>query len=300
MGNRFSGWLLFILLCFIWGSSFILMKFSREALTPAQIAGLRIFSAGVFFLLPAVIYFKKIPVKYLGTILLIGFLGNLFPAFLFALAITKLHSGLSGILNALTPVIVVVIGVLFFKLPVNRRKWLGVLLGFTGMFLLSLTQPNIRTGNLGYALLIVLATISYGLNINLYNARLKHLPALAVTSVALAGMAIPVFFILWQQGFFNNDFSNPVFQKAVLEIAALGVAGSAIATWLFYLLVKKAGALFGALVTYGIPFVALFWGFLDGEPIGYVTVLCLLFILAGVYIANLPDSSTPYYKNQKL
>jgi drug/metabolite transporter (DMT)-like permease len=52
------------------------------------------------------------------------------------------------------------------------------------------------------------------------------------------------------------------------------------------MLMKRAGALFASMVTYGIPFVALFWGFLAGETIGLMQVFCLTMILAGVYVAN--------------
>ena len=68
--------------------------------------------------------------------------------------------------------------------------------------------------------------------------------------------------------------------------SGIGVLGSAVATVLFYSLVQRAGGLFASLVTYGIPFVALFWGFLDHEAITLLEIGCLLLILAGVYLAN--------------
>jgi len=72
----------------------------------------------------------------------------------------------------------------------------------------------------------------------------------------------------------------------VLGSVALGIAGTAIATALFYVLVLKAGGLFASLVTYGIPFIALGWGYLDGEKITIPEILCLGLILLGVYLAN--------------
>jgi drug/metabolite transporter (DMT)-like permease len=99
-------------------------------------------------------------------------------------------------------------------------------------------------------------------------------------------MIIPSSFLLWQLDFFSLDFSNAVNQQAILGTAALGVLGSAVATVLFYSLVQRAGGLFASLVTYGIPFVALFWGFLDHEAITLLEIGCLVLILAGVYLAN--------------
>jgi drug/metabolite transporter (DMT)-like permease len=54
----------------------------------------------------------------------------------------------------------------------------------------------------------------------------------------------------------------------------------------FYYLVKNAGILFGSLVTYGIPIVAVVWGLIYGESLEPMQVVCLGVILLGVYIVN--------------
>jgi drug/metabolite transporter (DMT)-like permease len=74
----------------------------------------------------------------------------------------------------------------------------------------------------------------------------------------------------------------------MISSVALGVICSALATVLFYILVQRAGGLFASLVTYGIPFVALGWGFFDGEKITWLEIICLGIILLGVYLANRP------------
>ncbi|HYJ38522.1 MAG TPA: EamA family transporter, partial [Chitinophagaceae bacterium] len=68
--------------------------------------------------------------------------------------------------------------------------------------------------------------------------------------------------------------------------AILGITGTAMASILFYALLKKAGPVFSSMVTYGIPFVAIFWGWLAGESITLFQVICLVLILAGVYISR--------------
>jgi drug/metabolite transporter (DMT)-like permease len=62
--------------------------------------------------------------------------------------------------------------------------------------------------------------------------------------------------------------------------------GTALATILFYVLIKRAGGLFASMVTYGIPFIALAWGLLAGERINGWQVVGLTIILCGVYITN--------------
>ena len=287
MSSRLISWLIFIVLCFIWGSSFILMKYSQVELKASQIASLRIFSAGAVFIPFAVVHLNKIPRSKLGLVLLTGVFGNLLPAFLFAIAISRnIDSSLAGILNALTPICVVVIAILFFRDKIQKKKILGVVVGFAGLVLLTLTSGNISLENFGYSLLIVLGTLSYGININLVSHYLKDIHPVKVATVSIAFMTIPTAFILWQQGFFDLDFSNQALHWPIIAAIMLGIAGSAIATALFYILVQRAGGLFASLVTYGIPFVALFWGFIYGEKITVPEIICLGIILLGVYLAN--------------
>jgi drug/metabolite transporter (DMT)-like permease len=52
------------------------------------------------------------------------------------------------------------------------------------------------------------------------------------------------------------------------------------------MLMKKAGPLFSSMVTYGIPFVAVAWGFIYGEEITVLQLLGLFIILTGVYVVN--------------
>lgn len=290
MNSRFISWAIFIILCFIWGSSFILMHYSARGLSSAQIASVRILAAGLVFLPFAVFHLQKIPRNKVLLVIAGGITGNLLPAYLFAEAISRnIDSSLAGILNSLTPICVIVVAVLFFKDKVKRQKIAGVLVGFAGLVLLTLTQDDISLQNAGYASLILLGTICYGINVNLYSHYLRGLNAFQVSTVSLAFMIIPTAIVLWQQQFMQLDFAAAEVKWAVMASAALGVVGSALATILFYILVQKAGGLFASLVTYGIPFVALFWGFLDGEKITLAEISCLGLILFGVYLANRPD-----------
>lgn len=294
MSNKFISWAIFIILCIIWGSSFKLMHDSQLGMSASQIAALRIFSAGLVFIPFAFFHFAKIPTNKLGLVILSAIFGNLVPAFLFSEAITKLDSSLAGILNSLTPICVIVIGIFFFKDKIKKQKIVGVLTGFLGLVLLTilpllLEKKGMSFQNFSYTLLIVLATLLYGINVNMVGHYLKGLNPIHVATVSLAFMTIPTGIILWQQGFLQLDFNDKHVQYSIWASAALGVAGSAIATALFYILVKRAGILFASLVTYGIPFIALFWGFRDGEKITWVKLLCLSIILLGVYLANRPD-----------
>ncbi|MBS1655150.1 MAG: DMT family transporter [Bacteroidetes bacterium] len=284
--TKLASWSVFILLCLIWGSSFILMKWSKEGLTSPQIAALRIFSAGIASLPFAIFQLSKISKKKLIYVVLVGLFGNLFPAFLFASAIANnLDSSLAGILNSLTPLCVIILGISFFKDHIKKEKIIGVVIGFAGLCLLFFTK-GIHLNNVNYAILVLLATVFYGLSVNIYSHYLNDQHPVYTATVSLSFMLIPTTFVLWWQGFLNLPFDESSIRWSVTASVILGVVGSAIATALFYILVKQAGALFASLVTYGIPFVALGWGFVYGEAITVLEVVALGIILSGVYLAN--------------
>jgi drug/metabolite transporter (DMT)-like permease len=215
-----------------------------------------------------------------------GLLGNLMPAFLFALAIDKIDSSMEGILNSLTPLFVILIAVVFFKAKPGRNKIIGVLVGLVGLVMLSLSQRSLVGSDFEYTLLILLATLMYGINVNIVSHFLQGLDPLKMASVSLGFMAIPAGIIVWQHHVFSMFQYDESARLSIAASALLGVVGSAIATVLFYQLIKRAGGLFASLVTYGIPVVSILWGVLDGEQVTLLQVGCLGIILSGVYLAN--------------
>lgn len=299
--QNFTNWLLFIVLAVVWGSSFILMKTSAEHLNGMQIGAIRIFAAGVTFLPWAVFHILKIPLKKLGIIALTGLFGNFLPALLFASAIkANGESALASILNSLTPLFVIVIGVLFFKSKVQRRKIGGVLVGFAGLVILSLLRGPVSANDNGL-FLILIATVGYGITVNLVSHYLKGIDGFKIASISLAIMAIPAAIIMWQQNVFSIARYDEEARWSIGIACLLGIVGSAIATGLYYVLIQKAGGLFASLVTYAIPIVAMFWGLLANEHITALQIGCLALILAGVYIAsaNPPTAGTSQNKNTK-
>jgi drug/metabolite transporter (DMT)-like permease len=263
------------------------MKESSYMLTGAQIASVRIFSAGFVFLPFAIFHLRQIPKAKLPYVVLSGILGNLLPAFLFAIAIDqKVESSLAGILNSLTPLLVIVLGLLFFKAHINSRKIAGVLIGFVGLLILSLSKGGLTITNIKPALLILIATLCYGLNVNLVSIFLKGVDPIKMATVSLAFMLLPTAFLVWQQDIISMFRYDEGTHWPILAAVLLGVVGSAIATAFFYVLIKRAGGLFASLVTYGIPVVAILWGVWARENVTWIQVGCLVLILGGVYLAN--------------
>ncbi|HTM92838.1 MAG TPA: DMT family transporter [Flavisolibacter sp.] len=284
--QNFFNWLLFVVLSIVWGSSFILMKTSAEHLNELQIGAIRIFAAGIAFLPWAVFHVSKIPVKKLRVVILTGLLGNFLPALLFASAIKgNGESSLASILNSLTPLFVIVIGVFFFKAKIQSRKIAGVLVGFAGLVILSLLRGPVDPNDNGL-LLILIATIFYGITVNLVSHYLKGIDGFKIASVSLVVMAIPAGILMLQQNVFSIARYDDHARLSIAVACLLGIVGSAIATALYYILIQKAGGVFASLVTYAIPVVAMMWGLLANENITAIQAGCLAIILVGVYLAN--------------
>lgn len=261
------------------------MKEGLVVLTAYQVAAIRILSAGAVLIPFAWKAIKEIPREKLGLVILSGLIGSFFPAFLFCIAETKVDSSLAGILNALTTLFTIVIGVWFFELKAAYKKVVGVLVGFAGLILLFTGDGSIDFKNISYSSLILLATIMYGINVNMVGKYMKGVSSLNIATVAFVFLIIPCIFILLYTGYFKMEFSRQTWLSTAAS-SVLGIGGTAIASILFYMLIKRAGAVFSTMVTYGIPFVAVFWGLILGEKITILQVISLAIILLGVYLAN--------------
>jgi drug/metabolite transporter (DMT)-like permease len=288
VNKTINDWLLFFLLSIIWGSSFILIKIGlNNQLSAYQVAAIRITSAGLVLSPIAFGACRKIPVGKLQYVLLSGLLGSFIPAFLFCIAEEEIDSSLAGMLNCLTPIFVIVIGALFFKIKTSTNKIIGVIVAFVGSVLLVISNGHMQESrHLLYLSLIVLATVFYAINVQLVSRHLSAIPSLQIAAVALTFIAIPASSILVATGYFSLSFTSSAFVVATSAGIVLGILGTAIATIMFYALVKSAGGLFASMVTYGIPFVAISWGIYYNEGFSLVKTGCLLIILFGIYIAN--------------
>ena len=281
-------WFLLILLSIIWGSSPILIKKSLSTLTPFEIGALRISSAAIFL---SPFFFKvlnKINKSNFFLLLLSGVIGNLIPYFLYPLAQTEIDSSTSGVLTSLTPFFALLIGGVFYNQKIYKNNITGLIIGFMGTFCLIFfsTENNSINANL-YGLLVVLATLFYGINLNLLKYHLVKLDPLTITSTSLFFISpITIWLLISETTFLSNldklsDNINEIFYVLIL-----GIVGTAIATIIFYRLVQIRDTVFASSVTYLMPIVAIFLGLIDGEVINLIQFFGMLLILIGVYWAN--------------
>lgn len=281
-------WGILIVLALIWGTSFILIKRSLVSFDAGEVGALRMFTAGIVLLPLAFRNYKKVKGKNWTALFIIGFLGSFIPAFLFAKAETQLDSSLAGVLNALTPIFVLIVGALFFTQRFSKSQVIGIVIGFLGTVLLVFAGSNGTISSINfYAFFVVLATICYGLNANVIKFNVKGLNALTITSISL-GMVTPIalLYLLVFTDVPRQIFNEPEARLSLLYVSILGVMSTAIAMGLFNKLIQITTPIFTSSVTYLIPIVAVIWGLWDGEVLLIGHFLGMLGILTGVYIAN--------------
>ena len=225
-----------------------------------------------------------------------GTVGTLLPAFLFAYAETRLASGLAGVLNGLTAVFALLMGALFFGQRLTGLRVLGIALGLAGTVVLiglggsASSAPAGGAGGPGsawYGGYIVLATLGYGLSVNVIKHRLNGLTPVAVTSLLLLIIGGPALaYLLLGTGFVHKLATVPGAWAAFGYIALLATMSTAVATLLFNMLIQRSTTLFASSSTYLIPLVALGLGALDGEAFNGWHAAGMGVILAGVAIIH--------------
>ncbi|SFG64069.1 DMT family transporter [Pontibacter chinhatensis] len=279
--------MLVIILALIWGTSFILIKKGLVVYAPNEVGALRMVIACAALLPFAIRNVRKVEPHRWKFLLGSGMLGNFLPAFLFAIAETRVASGLAGVLNSLTALFTLLVGAALFGQSITWMRMLGIVIGIAGTAILIFTgNGNAELDNMYYGLYIVLATVFYGISANLIKFRLQGMKAIAVSSLALLTVGPLALVYLLTTDFLYKLQHVPGAWEALMYIAILAVFSTAIALILFNKLIQISTTLFASSTTYLIPIVALMWGVLDGETIHLWHYLGMVVILLGVFIVN--------------
>lgn len=278
-------WILLIVLALIWGSSFILIKRGLVGLNPFQLGSLRMVFAALFLIVIGLKSITKIPSYKWKYIALTALFGTFLPVYLFSIAQTQIDSSISSILNSLTPLNTLVLGVLVFGLQLKRTQVIAVIIGLTGSALLILNGAlNHPEQNYFYAILVIIASVSYALNVHLIKKYLSDLSPLSISTGNFMVLFFPAMIVLYSSGFFEVIHVEKV-QHSVLFILVLGIVGTGIANIIFFKLIQISSPVFATTVTYLIPVVAFFWGMLDYEILTPIQFVGAFIILVGVYLS---------------
>ena len=287
-------------LSIIWGSSFILIKKSLVGFSAGQVGALRMIFAFIVLLPIALPRLKSINLSQYKFLFIVGLTANLIPAFLFAFAETGLESGLTGVLNSLTPMFTLLVGIIAFKNKLHWGELTGLIIGLIGSAGLSFVGASGELSSMNYyALFVVAATLCYGISANVIKHKLSEFNPKVLTSISIFTIAPFAIVYLFTTDFFPRFQNSSEAWMSLGAVFILGAVGTAFALILFNRLIQTTSAVSATSVTYLIPIVAVLWGIVDGESFFPLHLLGMALIILGVYLVTKANAK-PKLKNNYL
>lgn len=279
-----AGWLTpleLALLGAIWGASFLFMRVAADDFGPVPLVLIRL-GLGALLLLPFLWRARAaFPLRRWPLLALIGMINAALPFILFAWAAQRAPAGVGAIANALTVLFTALVGALFFGEKIGTRRALALLVGFFGVVVLA--SGKVAGMSIGWATAAgALASLSYGVGINLVRRHLTGLPAAAVAAATLGGatvLTLPFAITTWPSG--------PIPAVSWGSAIALGLLCTGAAFVLYYRLIARIGASRASTVTYLIPLFGVGWAWLLlDEPLTWPMAIAGGLILGSVAISQ--------------
>ena len=273
-------WAMFASIGGIWGSSFLLIAIGLDAFEPGLITWLRIVcGASVLWLVPAAR--KRIDRGDVPRLVALSLLWVAIPFTLFPLAEQRITSGLTGLVNGAVPIFAVAVGSLMLRRAPGRAQALGLIVGFLGIAAIALPSLNEGSSEATGVIFALVATVCYGLAINIAAPLTQRYGSLAVMARMLA-LASAWTLPLGVSSVGGSDFAWP----SLLAVAVLGVMGTGVAFVLMGHLVSRVGSR-ASFATYLIPVVALILGvvFRDDE-VHVLSIVGVTLVIAGALLAS--------------
>jgi drug/metabolite transporter (DMT)-like permease len=279
---------LLLIVAGIWGASYLFIKVAVREIEPTAMMDLRLLLAAAV-LVPVVAIrlgltgaAAEIRATGRGAFIL-GVTNMAVPFVLIAWGEKHIDSGVAAIANATVPIFVALLAIRFNPSErVRGLRLVGVVLGLVGVGVLTGLNPEGGWWGVAGTLAVVVASLSYA-SANLYTQhRFPGTSPLVITTASVLAAAV----VLLPLALVQLPDEMPSW-KALGSVAALGIAGTALALLFFYAMLNRYGASRSSLVTYLLPPFALFYGvvFLD-ERMTLNAVLGLLLILAGVALGS--------------
>jgi drug/metabolite transporter (DMT)-like permease len=276
-------WTLLLILGAIWGASYLFIEIGIRDLSPGMVAFLRVALAAITLLvLAARVGALRGFRERAGTLVAIGALQVAGPFVLIAAGQQEITSSLAGILVTSAPLFTALLAIWVDQEERSQGARLGgVLLGVVGVAVLLGVDLGGSGDQLLGGLAVVLAGLGYAVGGLMVKHRLADRPPIGVAAWIVTAAAV----LLVPAAAIGFPSSAPGLGP-VAAVVALGVVGTGIAFAIFYELIATVGPARASIVTYLAPGFAVVYGatLLD-EPIGVVTVLGLVLILIGSWLA---------------
>jgi drug/metabolite transporter (DMT)-like permease len=279
----------FVALGAIWGSSFLFIKVALEGLAPSQVVLGRLSTGALVLLVAVAVGHGTWPRerRLWAHLTLLAAVGNVLPFFLFAWGEQHVSSALAGVLNAATPLLTMLIGLVV--LPDERAsavRFAGLIAGFGGVVvILAPWQRGVGGGALGGQLACLGAAACYGVS---FTYTRRHVTGRGYGSAPLAATQIVIASVLAAMVVPITAHHVPHLHPSVVgAVLALGCGGTGLAYLLYYRLIADVGATTAAMVTYVVPVVAVILGVLvRDEPLTLHVVVGAAVVIGAVALAE--------------
>jgi len=285
---RWQRWLPeFVLLGMIWGSSFVFMRMTSQQFGPWTTAWLRV-SVAILVLLPFLLLNGHTASlkQHWRTVMAMGVVNSGIPFICFAYAVLHISTGMSSILNGISPLFGALIAWLWLGERPGHWRAIGMLVGFVGAALLAAGVSgglSFDAGANGWAMLACLvATACYGTATSMSQRYLSGVPPLVIATGSQMGACL----LLVLPGVWFHPTQWPT-ASAWIGLLMIGAVSTALAYMLYFRLIAKTGGTRTLSVTYLVPLFANIIGvvFLD-ETLTLRILLCGGLILLGTAMAN--------------
>lgn len=279
----FQNWIFLILLAVLWGGSFFFVEIALRDFSPFQLVYLRVTLAAVVLAVFVHIRGRRLPKDLISwrNYLVMGLINNAIPFSLIVWGQTQISGGEASILNATTPIFTVLVAHVFTQdEKLSKYKAVGVLIGFSGVFVMMMPTLNGGLSLQGYGqLAVIFAAISYGFS-SVWGKRLSgNTPNVNATGMLICSSFLLLPFVL----FFEPNFPVLPSYSAGLSVLSLAVFCTAFAYILFFKILSSAGATNISQVTLLVPVSAIFLeATILGEHIGFVHIIGMTCIFIGL------------------
>ena len=264
---------------FIWGSTYLAIRFGIESFPPFLMAGMRFTIAG--FILYCVMRYLGAanPTKrqWLGA----SAVGILLPAFgngTVCYVQQTISSSVAALSIATAPIWMAIFSSIWGH-RITHKEWLGVAVGFVGIALLNVGGS--LHGQLTSALLLIFAAASWSFG-SVWGKRLEMPVGLmaSATQMLIGGLALLLMSVL--QG---EVWPQQISQKSWGAMLFLVVLGSLVAYSAYQYLLKTVRPLIASSNTFVNPVVAFTVGiWFANEHVTTIEFIALAVILVGVFL----------------
>jgi len=281
MGGR--EWVLLVILSLLWGGSFFFAEIALTGLGPLTVVLGRVGLGALALLAWLYAGGGRLPAdaRTWSAFLIMGVLNNVIPFSLIVWGQISIDSGLASILNATTPLFVVLLAhVLTRDERLTPPRLAGVVLGFAGVAVLIGPAALLRVGDGVLGQVAVLAAACAYACAGIYGRRLRGLPPLVAATgmvICAAVLLAPIALIAEAPWRARPDAA------AVGAVLGLAVLCTTLAYWLYFRILRTAGATNLLLVTFLIPVSAVLLGALAlRERLEWTAFAGMALIFAGL------------------